>query len=202
MHFLRRSTSIHTLPPRPLLLPPHFHTQTPSRVHAATAMGLPSKVVHTQGQSCDARPSNPPLLPQQQLLVSLGDFLLQFDNLSIHLKQVQTGAIQFHSAFNLQLAHTHVRTYICTDDAKLYVHMYAYARTTAPFLSSSVSSWLCAMYRSSLSLNFFSSEATFMVATESSTVDPPSVPTGEEDITLGQKGEDGGRREEGEGTEE
>ena len=124
MHFLRRSTSIHTLPPRPLLLPPHFHTQTPSRVHAATAMGLPSTVVHTQGQSCDARPSNPPLLPQQQLLVSLGDFLLQFDNVSIHLKQVQTGAIQFHSPFNLQLAHTHVRTYICTDDAKLYVHMY------------------------------------------------------------------------------
>ena len=191
MHFLRRSTSIHTLPPRPLLLPPHFHTQTPSRVHAATAMGLPSKVVHTQGQSCDARPSNPPLLPQQQLLVSLGDFLLQFDNLSIHLKQVQTGAIQFHSPFNLQLAHTHVCTYICT-----------YVRTTAPFLSSSVSSWLCAMYRSSLSLNFFSSEATFMVARESSTVDPPSVPTGEEDVTLGQKGEDGGRREEGEGTEE
>ena len=75
-------------------------------------MGLLSTAVHSQGHSCDATPSNPPLVPQQQLLVSLGDFLLQFDNVSTHLKQVQTGAIQFHSSFNLQLAHTHVRTYV------------------------------------------------------------------------------------------
>lgn len=155
-------------PPQPPHSPPQPHHSTHFTVDGTiSAPSLDS----AQSQSHNARSANPPCLPLQQLLVSLGHLLLQLGNLGIQLKQDQMGVLQLHSPIS-----------ICM-----------HAHTAAPFLSSSVSSWLWAMYWSSLSFSFFSSEATFEVASDNSTLDPPSVPPGADDVMLQREREEGGR---------